>query len=102
VPRDSDDAPAGGVQRAVLGTVVLEGLRRSVYPAAVELDDEPLLVPDAVAFLAPASGGDPDVRLGAIERARIDEGQKRRLELAPGPARAFLTPLEDRGDGARP
>ena len=52
-PGDPDHAPARGLEAAVADAVVLEGVRDGVKGAAVELDEEALLRPDAVDLDSP-------------------------------------------------
>jgi hypothetical protein len=42
------DAPAGGGEHAVANPILLEGVERVMHRAAVELDNEALIWPDAI------------------------------------------------------
>src|SRR5689334_9493125 len=52
-PRDTDRAPSRHAKRAITRAVALERQGGSVEPPAVELDDQALRAPDAVAFEPP-------------------------------------------------
>ena len=55
-PAEAHDAPPEGGEALVARAVVLEGLRREVSGAAVDLDDELALAPDEIGLRAPALG----------------------------------------------
>jgi hypothetical protein len=64
-PRDPDRSPPSGVQGAISCSIPLEGRRCGVHCPSVELDDQTLGAPDAVAFVPLVSGDEPDVCLRA-------------------------------------
>ena len=81
-PGDADDPPAGRGQAPVAGAVALEGGAGVVEGAPVELGDQPLTAPEAVAFEPLTLDLKPCVELGPGERGFGDEGAKAGLELA--------------------
>ena len=85
-PGDADHAPARGSEAAVAEAVLLEGVRHVVCPAAVELDDDPLLWPGAVdlEFL------NADVRLGSWKTGFEEQGLEALFELASDHRQALL------------
>jgi hypothetical protein len=84
IPRDPDDAPAFRLQRAVAGAIGLEGRPHPVHGLTVELDDQPLGPPDAVALDPGPVDLEPGVCLGLRQTRSLDEIQESRLELAAG------------------
>ena len=62
-PGHTDDPPACNLEPPVPGTVSLEGSDVEVVRATVELDDQSLLTPDAVALVPVALRLYPDVSL---------------------------------------
>ena len=90
-PGDSDDAPARGLEAAIPGAVLLERVVRVVRGAAVELDDDALLRPDAVDLDA----FDADVRVRARKTCIEEEGLEALLELASHDAQAALCFFND-------
>jgi hypothetical protein len=77
-PGDADHMPARGLEPAVAGAVGLEGVRRVMDGATVELDDEPRLRPDTVDLEAL----DSDVGLRERKTGSDEEGLEALLELA--------------------
>ena len=85
-PRDADDAPPGRGQRAVMGSIGLEGGSRAVGGVAIELGDQPLLMPHAVGLDPLAADSHGDVRGGQWQPQPGEEGEKPILQLAAGGA----------------
>jgi hypothetical protein len=70
--------------------------------AAVELDHEPLLAPQAVHLETPIPDGERDVELGQRQAAFAEEGQEPVLELAAGDGVARGRLAEDLPQGREP
>jgi hypothetical protein len=90
--RDPGDAVAADQEVAVARAVILEGMRRLVGLAAVELDDEPLGGPDGVDGV----GADRLVGQRPGERVGVEEGEELDLEVAPGECLAEVAAVDDR------
>ena len=98
MPRDPDGLPAGRLQGAIAGAVVLEGGSSAVRGAAVQLGDHALGAPEAVAFEPLAADVEPCVGLGSREVGGSQERSKPRLELAASDVGTGLEPFQDRSD----
>ena len=92
---DPDDPPAGRDRRAVAGPVRLEGLGRVVKAAAIELDDQASVSPQAVGLDHPAAELHPHVRFGAREAVAISEDEEEVLEVALRDPKADLPFVDD-------
>src|SRR5829696_3526681 len=77
-PGDPDHAPARGLEPPIARTVELEGVRGRVAGVAVQLDDQPLLGPQAVDLVAL----DHHIGLRTRETGRDEEVLEALLELA--------------------
>jgi hypothetical protein len=91
-PGDTRDSPAAGDERSVAQPIVFERGRGRMRGAAVEFDDQALVVPDAVALVALYYC----IEGGGWEACAAPEGGEPSLELAAREGRARL---EDRFDG---
>ncbi|MEJ7717253.1 MAG: hypothetical protein WKF31_04540 [Thermoleophilaceae bacterium] len=97
-PGDPHHPPSGDLKRPVAGAIGLEGPARGVKGMAVELDDEALGPPEAVA-LDQATG---DLDVGVDRRPRqsgtVRYGEEALLELAPGGVLADAAGRDDRAE----
>src|ERR687896_646710 len=74
-PGDPDDAPSRGVESPISGSVPLEGGRCGVRRVSVELGDESLWAPDAIALDLPAPQLDARVHRRARQAMAVEGGQ---------------------------
>jgi hypothetical protein len=93
---------AGGLEGAVAGAIVLEGVAGAVCGEAVELGDEAVRRPEAVD--GPRSVGELDrgVDLRSREIVLVEEREKTELELVAGDRLADAAASQERSDRGRP
>jgi hypothetical protein len=85
-PGDANGSKPFGIEHPVPLAVALEGGGGGMPGTPVELDDEPLLAPEAVALDPCSPDQEVGVGLGRRQSARADELEESQLELAAGDA----------------
>ncbi len=93
-PGDPDHVPAGGGEDAVANPILFEGVGRVVHRAAIELDYEALIWPDAVDLKALREL----IRLRQWETGGDEKCLEALLELAANDPRADGRLLQERAD----
>jgi len=84
MPGDAAGGVALGGEDAVAFAVVLEGLGGLVDRPSVELDRDPLLLPEAVDVVEAAAQGDVGVHAGSWQAVAVDQAEEGLLEVVAG------------------